>query len=120
MPSSPAAWVNCTGLPVILCGRGGVITRLEPSSTAARVELHATRRTVLNVLGEEIDAIDQYLGRVIDLPDPIEGVGVIVTSTVARTARTDRDDLWAPHDLIADESHSGISCRSLIRQIGMN
>ncbi|MFA6577383.1 MAG: hypothetical protein WCS84_18320 [Nocardioides sp.] len=81
------------------------------------MELEATERTVVNVLGDEIEAIDQHLGRVVDLPGPIEGVGVIVTSAVARAAGADRDDLWVPHDLIPDDGDSGISCRSLIRHL---
>ncbi|GAB3761018.1 hypothetical protein GCM10027600_02010 [Nocardioides ginsengisegetis] len=117
MSSSPTRWVNRTGLPVKVYGRGGSITTLEPSSTTARVELDAIERTVVNVLGSEIETIDQHLGRVVDLPDPTEDVGVIVTSAVAGAARTNRDDLWVPHDLIPDDRDAGISCRSLIRLI---
>ena len=115
--SSPTEWRNLTGLPLKFYGSGGSFTRLDPAGITPHVELDATERTVLDVHGQEVEAIDNYVGQAVGLPDSVDGVGLIVTPTVARAAPADRHDLWVPNELNPGDEEAAISCRGLVRRL---
>lgn len=93
----------------VVDAEGGVIASFEPSGEIARV---ATSAEVV----ENIGGVDIYRVEMGDtnIPDPEEGVGLIV-STMIMTSFPERKDLFAPYGLVRNEEGTVIGCQGLSR-----
>lgn len=91
---------------------------LPPSGLIARAETKSTP-------ADPIDGIPtshlEY-GALVDVPDPRDGVYLVVSAICVMAARAQGrsvDDLLVPGDQIRDSAGRVIGCRSLARQGGM-
>ena len=98
---------NCTphALNIFEAGKEIVI---QPCGIVPRCEQHEI------VFGDcdGITITTQVFGRVVDLPEPQDGVFLVVSRLVA-SACLDRDDLLIPGPLLRDESGKVIGCKGL-------
>lgn len=62
--------------------------------------------------GYPFEAVKVLYGDIQDLPDPEEGVALIVSKMCA-DARPHRKDLWYPTNLVRDDQGRIVGCRSL-------
>ena len=81
---------------------------VEPSGTVARVAVSLEETKVLD---PGIQIYSATYGEVTDLPEPAEGVSLVVSGMVA--AATPRADVFSPGDLIRDSEGKPIGCRGL-------
>jgi len=83
--------VNCTPHPVVWVREDGAKQVFEPSGTVPRLE------TVTEEAGtiDNIPLVRNTLGKVVDLPEPVNGIVYIVSFLVCQ-ACPDRTDLIAP------------------------
>lgn len=93
-------FINLTKHPINIVGRKGQIETVEPDGTIARVT--SVQKRVGQVNGYPI--YRSYLGEIINLPEPIEGVTFITSMIVASFAN--REDVvspnTAPHSAVRD------------------
>ena len=82
---------------------------IEPSGEIARID---TSHEVVDL----IDGVKVYatvFGEIVGLPDPVEGVTLIVSALVAM--RAGRDDVMSPGQLVRDSEGRVIGCEGFIR-----
>ncbi len=87
------------------------VRQIEPSGSVARV-------ATIETAADPIDGIPVALtsfGEVVGLPDPQEGVILIVSGIVADAAR--RPDVVSPGPLIRDAAGQPAGCRGLARRV---
>jgi len=101
-------FVNLTPHSLAIHTPTGVVT-LAPSGEVARV---ATVNTEAAPVGG-IPTCTTTTGEVTGLPDPQEGVFLVVSGMVASAAP--RPDVFSPGDLVRDESGRPIGCKGLRR-----
>lgn len=82
---------------------------IPPCGTVARVA--TVSREMGRVGGIKLFA--QVVGEVQGLPDPRDGV-LLIVSTIVRTALPERVDLCSPGELVRDASGQPIGCRGLV------
>jgi hypothetical protein len=88
-------------------GKGVVI--IDPSGEVARV---ATFSTAAPFIGD-VPTCRTATGEVTGLPDPQDGVFLVVSGMVASAAP--RPDVLSPGDLVRDESGRPVGCKGLRR-----
>lgn len=101
-------WVNLTPHDVVLLLPYTEPRVIKRSGDTARVSV--TQDTTGFI--EDIPIKRQRYSVVQGLPDPIEGVGYIVSSLVAQ-ACPDRKDLYFPLDLVRDNNGNVVGSRAL-------
>ena len=84
---------------------------IPPSGEIARV---ASVSVEAEAIGD-VPTVRTQLGEVTGLPDPVEGVFLIVSGMVASAAP--RGDVLSPGDLVRDEGGRPIGCRGLRRSV---
>ena len=103
---------NLTPHAIDLCeADGGRIERIEPDGVIARVSMGTADHGRSMTIGtREFSVIETSVGKATGLPDPQEGVILIVSRLVAEVAG--RHDLIFPHDLSRDDTGAVIGCRA--------
>mgnify|MGYP003348687737 CR=1 FL=1 len=98
-------FLNLTPHPIVVVGG----PTIPPSGTVARCA------TVSRSAGEHqgVALVRATFGEVVDLPDPEEGV-LLVVSALVRAAVPHRGDVASPGDLVRDGSGAVIGCRNLV------
>jgi hypothetical protein len=104
---------NLTPHPVMIVGESDSIA-LPPCSSPPRIADQILRSTSIVVGRLDIPLRDIAPGTVSGLPEPQEGVLLIVARIVAAT-RPDRADLVVPFDDVRDHDGRVIGCRALAR-----
>ncbi len=99
--------VNLTPHAIVCAG----ITT-QPSGTVARLE--STEHPAGELAGMPLTVVE--FGQTVNLPEPQDGVWIIVSAMV-RTANPLRVDLLSPGRLERDESGAVIGCAALIANI---
>lgn len=81
---------------------------VPPSGTVARVAVSLEETEVLD---PGLQVYKATYGKVENLPEPAEGVALVVSGMVAAAAP--RPDVFSPGDLIRDSDGKPIGCRGL-------
>lgn len=103
--------INLTPHTVNLCDTNGSVIRTFESEGVAR----ATQRTVELGDVEGIRLVKMAFGEPVDLPDPVEGIYLIVSLATANAARQygrDIKDLLLTSDPVRDEQGRIVGCRA--------
>jgi len=100
--------VNLTPHAVNILTAHGTVT-LAPSGTVARCSTASTPAGEVN----GIALSRTTFGAVVDLPEPDEGV-ILVVSALVRAALPTRTDLASPGELVRDAAGAVIGCKGLI------
>ena len=82
---------------------------LPPSGEVARVEMVSSPTEPI----EGIPSVRTEWGEVANLPEPVEGVVLLVSGMVAQAVP--REDVVSPGELVRDEQGRPIGCRGLRR-----
>jgi hypothetical protein len=106
---------NLTAHPVTIVGEGASIV-LPACPSPPRITDQVVRDVPVIVDGLDIPVRDIVAGTVAGLPEPREGVLLVVPRIVA-AARPERADLVVPFDDIRDSSGRVIGCRALARLV---
>ena len=89
---------------------------IPPSGNIARVSKVSTLKGHLDTLFGSIELFSDEFGDVEGVPDPEEGVLLIVSGLVAaHPTISGRDDVIRPGDLIRDENGRPIGCKGFKR-----
>lgn len=91
------------------CADGTI--REFPSQGTARV----SQRDVLSDVVDGIEVFETEMGDVVGLPDPVEGVFVIVSRVVAAAACGQRPDILVPGPFLRDGEGRITGCRGFAR-----
>lgn len=86
---------------------------IAPSGVVARATQHEERRDPITADGLSIPICRMVYGAPVDLPEPEEGVGYIVsaiTANAAKAAGRPTDDLFITAGMIRDEQGNIIGC----------
>jgi len=100
--------MNLTPHDVVIVGEDGSVVKTFPSTGLARLS-SATEKV------GEVDGVPitkTVFGAPEGLPDPVDGVLLIVSQTL-KSAFPDRHDLVVPSELVRDSEGRVIGCRSL-------
>ena len=101
--------INCTPHPLAIHAAGKIIA-IPPSGTAPRC-------AVARVEADPTDGIPtcrSTMGQVENLPDPVDGVFLIVSGLVLEAARASgRTDLRSPGEAVRDVDGKIVGCRGL-------
>ncbi len=89
------------------------VMELAPSGEVARVSVQMGAAETLSFNGYIVPTFVPTYGEVTGLPDPVEGVGYIVSGLVASAAK--RDDVFSPGELVRDNGGKPIGCKGLKR-----
>ena len=100
--------INLTPHKLNVQDLGGDFIVVEPSGTVARVAVSLQEAAVMN---PGIQVYKATYGAVTDLPEPRDGVNLVVSGLVASAAP--RADVFSPGELIRDEEGKPIGCRGL-------
>ena len=95
---------------VILKEEGSTIT-IEPSGTIARV---SSAKEIVNTI-EGVVFYKGTFGEIQDLPEPEEDTIFIVSGFLLSALNNTRDDVYAPAELIRDETGKPIGTKGLIQ-----
>lgn len=98
--------VNLTPHELNIHTNDGTVLSIESTGSARCDE---KRETVDNIDNIPISAV--VYGAVEGLPEPVEGVGYVVSLLVAQTTR--RPDVFSPGELVQDDKGRTIGCRGL-------
>lgn len=101
--------INLTPHAINYHGKGGWIEQFPPDGRVARVEMRE-QETFDGAMGVQCKTRPTPKGT-IGLPNPVEGVYLIVSSMV-REANPSRLDLLSPTDLVRDEKGAVVGCKS--------
>ncbi len=94
-------------------GNQATSTRIPPSGEVARVSMVETPTGTL----DGIPVVTTTPGPVQGLPDPQDGVALIVSALV-RLAVPHRTDVFSPGNLIRDDQGKPVGCSGLVRNEG--
>jgi hypothetical protein len=86
----------------------GVVT-VAPSGMVARCSTTVTPAGVVN----GIPLTRTVFGAVVNLPDPVDGI-LLVVSALVRGAVPERGDVASPGELVRDEAGQPVGCRGLV------
>lgn len=100
--------VNCTPHALNIVTAHGTVT-VAPSGTVARCSQTSTPAGEVN----GVPLSRTTFGAVVDLPEPVEGV-ILVVSALVRAALPSRTDLASPGELVRDAAGNVIGCKGLI------
>lgn len=104
---------NHTPHPVRIELSGGAALDLPPVAPAPRLVVTRTEAGVLGTPHGDIRLTrTESAGRVVDLPDPVDGQVLVVARAVAEACR-DRSDLVFPDELVRDGAGRVVGCRAL-------
>lgn len=103
------SFINMTPHALTVHCADGTI-REFPSQGIARVSQHDKLADVV----DDIEVFETVLGDVVGLPDPVEGVFLIVSRVVAGACRQ-RSDILVPGPFIRDNEGRIIGCRGFAR-----
>lgn len=104
-------FLNCTPHPITLVNEEGVeIFTLPKGEVIPR--LTQTTQVVGEVMG--IPITETQFGQTTDLPEPQEGV-LLVVSRLVLTANPERKDLLVPNEMIRNAEGHIVGCKSLAR-----
>lgn len=111
-------YLNLTPHPLFIKAQDGEYITIPPSPDgAARVIYDRLPPERTDIAGHEIAvAVAGAPREIIGLPDPEEGVVLIVAKAVADAAPRHRGDLMSPGRLIRDEDGTVIGCDGLTRR----
>ena len=109
---------NLTPHPLFIKAQDGEYVTIPPSPDgAARVVYDRLPPEQVRIDGHEITvAVAGSPREIIGLPDPEEGVALIVAKAVSDAAPASRGDLMSPGKLIRDEDGTVIGCDGLTRR----
>lgn len=111
------AYLNLTPHALYVKAQDGDYVTIPPSGDVARVIYDRFPPEQTNIGGHEIAvAVAGSPREIIGLPDPEEGVVLIVAMAVAASAPAHRGDLMSPGKLIRDEDGTVIGCDGLTRR----
>ena len=99
---------NLTPHAIHIITEGGTVT-VAPSGTVARCSSASTPAGEVN----GIALSRTTFGAVTGLPEPVEGV-ILVVSALVRAALPTRTDLASPGELVRDAAGAVIGCKGLI------
>lgn len=97
---------------------GGEIVATLPASGNARVKTTLTPKAPIAHGGALWPTVETAFGKIENLPDPQEGVLLVVSSLTAEAAKLEGrtvDDLLTPASLVRDDGGHVIGCRALSR-----
>jgi len=100
--------INLTPHKLNIQDLGGDFLVVPPSGTIARVAVSLKETAVLD---PGIQIYSPTYGEVTDLPEPRDGVNLVVSGLVAAAAP--RPDVFSPGELIRDEEGKPTGCRGL-------
>jgi hypothetical protein len=87
---------------------------LKPSGQVARCAEVMVEKPAIMVVGTEIPLIRKDLGGLVGLPEPVPGVGFIVSLACATKAWAEgRTDVLVPGEMTRDEAGKITGCSSL-------
>jgi hypothetical protein len=99
---------NLTPHAINIITPAGTVT-VAPSGTVARCSQTSTPAGEVN----GIALSRTTFGKVIDLPEPVEGT-LLIVSALVRAALPARTDLASPGDLVRDAAGNPVGCKGLI------
>lgn len=111
---------NLTPHELTLFSGGEVVAKL-PSVGSARVKTSLTPMAPLTADGYPWPTVATKFGALEGLPEPEDGVFLVVSSLAAEAAAREGrsvDDLLTPAELVRDEGGRPIGCRALSRVAG--
>ena len=108
-----AKLINCTPHAVNVILSDGKVISFPPSGIVPRCSQTNKSLGTISLNGNEIPLTTTSFGDLVDLPDKVDGVFLIVSRLVANAAN--RDDLLVPNDLVRDDQNIIIGCKSLSR-----
>jgi hypothetical protein len=103
--------INLTPLEINLCG-----TKIAASGKEARVAVTRAIVETAEICGMFVLIGTDTVGEVTGLPEPVEGVGYIV-SLMVRKALPQRKDIYSPADYLRDSGGKIIGCGSFDRNL---
>ena len=109
--------VNLTPHEINIITESGTIT-FPPSGIVARVAAKAVETDTLYIgprgMLLAIPVTTPYYSDIEDLPEPCEGTAYIVSSIVATRCKY-RNDVFAPGELVRDDTGKVIGCKALAK-----
>lgn len=105
---------NLTPHAVTIVAADGTVDRTIPSDGVARAAQMMKPAGAI----DGITLVDMVYGEPVDLPDPQDGMFLIVSALTAQAAKAagrPTDDLLLPADAVRDEAGRIIGCRALAR-----
>lgn len=90
-----------------------VLTLRHNRKTVVRLQVEETPDDPIKVGGTEIPTVSKTFGEAENLPEPRDGVLIVVSAAVKR-AFPNRDDLVVPNDMVFEDGQPK-GCRSLGR-----
>lgn len=110
-------YLNLTPHPLYVKSADGDHVTIPPSGAVARVVYDRLPPEQIRIDGHDISvAVAGSPREIIGLPDPEEGVVLIVAKAVSDAAPAHRGDLMSPGRLIRDEDGTVIGCDGLTRR----
>ena len=110
-------YLNLTPHPLNVKSVAGEYVTIPPSGEIARVVYDRLPPEQVRIDGREIAVVVAGSPReIIGLPEPEEGVVLIVAKAVSDAAPAHRGDLMSPGRLIRDEDGTVIGCDGLTRR----
>lgn len=110
-------YLNLTPHPLYVKTMGGEYVTIPPSGDVARVTYDRFPPEQTNIGGHEVSVAVAGQPRVIvGLPEPEDGVVLIVAKAVSDAAPAGRGDLLSPGRLLRDEDGTVIGCDGLTRR----
>ena len=108
--------VNLTPHSITIWDGDEVVVDVEPSGSMARCTEDRRPGDPITVDGHEIPINSVGFGEVVGLPDPVPGVGYVVSRAVAETV-PGREDVFYPDIPVRDEQGRIVGCRALARAV---
>lgn len=104
-------FINCTPHPITLLGSDNeVIISLSKGEVVPRLSQSTKQVDVV----EGVSITETSFGEIQDLPEPKEGV-LLIVSRLVLTACPNRKDLVVPNELVRDSDGNIKGCKSLAR-----
>lgn len=110
-------YLNLTPHPLYVKAQDGEYVIIPPSGDVARVVYDRFPPEQVRIDGYEVSvAVAGAPREIVGLPEPEEGVILIVAKAVADAAPAHRGDLMSPGKLIRDEDGNVVGCDGLTRR----
>jgi hypothetical protein len=108
--------VNLTAHSIAIWDGDEVVVEVGPSGLTARCAEDRRPGDPITVGGHEVAVASVGFGEVVGLPDPVPGVGYVVSRAVAE-AVPGRADVFYPDIPVRDEQGRIVGCRALARAV---
>ena len=108
-------YTNLTPHDVTIVGEDDETIVVLPSEGVARAAVSSTVTGSLEVNGSQVNIVTRTFGEPVDLPDPQEGVMIVVSLITAQAAKAvgrDTSDLLVTSDPVRGDDGRIIGCRS--------